>query len=1093
MSWCLMQPTNDKRCRKSFNNHRDDTDFHIAQWNIRKKVDTNAICIREIPKVIKALHSGRFALFQTKPAAPEGDVIRASADYCPDTPTRIICLDFDCFASPCIASMSIRQRYDLVRRELPLLLDGVAAVVQLSAKAGLEWCWDKKVKKDVSQRLSIRLFLIADEALTLDAWWRLLEPHARIKPGSTFVDGKGYYFDKACFRPTQPLWLGIPKDVATERSDLNPGELLSIDGDLLNTQRLRDLTPDTPKPFASKTDSTGHKIGSNADARTLAWNIDYENLLPTLNLFDLDGKGIRNDLLTEVFRRVAHTSIQDLDQVAKAILNHYPNLWKSDWGGDAQKASNNLKRRAELAKEYVSRLYLGTDPGIRQTNDWLVQRLDVKDLPPTILTDLPDRAEAVVMVDCGGGKTEAVKSIRDDAWANGKSVLYLAPYQINVYGVTDGEMVTNYHSFGETASDKRNYSKQDHPQQSWCWKSVNQIAPGHRNFDIVVFDECIEALRDWKKTPEYEQSWAVIEEILKNAEKVIWLDADFTDEFGLALVSSITTNQDRKRYLIESSASYAEGMHYHLFRNINEIVFQTIEAINEGQRVVINVDWANFNSATKEWSGAIDAFHALIAHFCPGKKGLAFDSNDCPPELRENFGMYMNRVVTDGFDYIILSPLCPKGASYLPRDVADDFDLEVSILKASHSDAYKAYQTSRRCRRTSEHFIYLNNSIDPSADASYWERVKELGFDNRMLSTAELNYTLMNIEDARRRSNPFDQLLVKLWAVNASCSVWDYSDSEDDADVTNMSKQWAKFKKLMKAEHESEIEELDRCLRSWMFADKTKDGDTQYRHFGKDDDLSSSEIKVLLKRYRSVKSFKHQTMIETWLSTPAQRENWSLGNAARTKQMRKQIGAVIDTLNRSIDTSYDSELTILHFLLDATKQALPIDVSKVDSIYTLKLINTYFRQLKQAGIPPRAESKHDIVGAIKWLARIIDCSVVDDPGEKKIRWAACLTEAQLAKPGRYPRNISYNLASKRMVEDIERLYAKDIEPTDAQVDWYMTRQNVISIVKPKYVSTLLLEPCSRFLQPKADDDFIDGALGRILKNDKLTGESVYDL
>ena len=81
----------------------------------------------------------------------------------------------------------------------------------------------------------------------------------------------------------------------------------------------------------------------------------------------------------------------------------------------------------------------------------------------------------------------------------------------------------------------------------------------------------------------------------------------------------------------------------------------------------------------------------------------------------------------------------------------------------------------------------------------------------------------------------------------------------------------------------------------------------------------------------------------------------------------------------------------------------------------------------------------------------------------------------------------------RMVEDIERLYAKNIEPTEAQVDWYMTRQDVISIVKPKYVSTLLLEPCSRFLQPKADDDFIDVALGRILKNDKLTGESVYDL
>ena len=230
MAWCLMTPTNGKRCRKLFNAHRDDSDFHIAQWNIRKKVSTDRLCPKTIPKVIKALHSGKFALFQTEPNANEGDVIRASADYCPDTPTRILCLDFDCYASPCTASSCIQQRFDLVRRELPLLLDGVAAVVQLSAKAGLEWHWDKKNKKDVSQRLSMRVFIVADEALTLDAWWSLLEPHARIKPGSDFYEPNGYYFDKACFRPTQPLWLGIPEDNNTTRNDLDLTELLSIDG-----------------------------------------------------------------------------------------------------------------------------------------------------------------------------------------------------------------------------------------------------------------------------------------------------------------------------------------------------------------------------------------------------------------------------------------------------------------------------------------------------------------------------------------------------------------------------------------------------------------------------------------------------------------------------------------------------------------------------------------------------------------------------------------------------------------------------------------------------------------------------------------------
>ena len=1042
--------------------------------------------------MIKALHSGRFGLFQTNPKEAEGNEIQASAGYCPDTPTRILCLDFDCYVSPCTASTCVRQRYNLVRRELPLLLDGVAAVVQLSAKAGFEWVWDKDGKQDISKRLSIRIFLVADECLKLSEWWALLEPHARIKQGSQFSEDKGYYFDKACFRPTQPLWLGIPKDHQTDRCELDLTEILTIDGDLLNTQRLRDTKPATPKPNDTRNPVKGFKIGSNADARTMVWNVDYEAALTTLNAYDLDGKGIRNDLLTELFRRVAHTNLEDLEALPSSIVKHYPNLWKSDWNGNEQTALNNLKRRAILAKDYVSRLYLGTDAAIRANNEWIVNTLDTKDLPTDIFTSLPDRCEAVVMVDCGGGKTEALKTIRDEAWDAGKRVLFLAPYQINVYGVTDGEKVTNYHSFGERSSDKRNYSKRDHPQQAWCWKSANQIAPGHRHFDYVVFDECIEALREWKKTPHYEQCWQVIEEILKNAEKVIWLDADFTDEFGLALVSSITDKQDRKRHLIESSESYAEGMQYHLFRNLNDIVFQTIESINAGQRVVINVDWANFNSDTKEWTGALDAFHSLIKHFCPGKKGCAFDSSDCPPALRENFGMFMNRYMEDGNDFIILSPLCPKGASYLPRDVTHDFDLEVSILKGRHSDAYKAYQTSRRCRRTAEHFIYLNNSIDPSADATYWERIREQGLSNRVLTDAEMNYALINIEEARRKSNPFDQLLVKLWAVDAGCSIWDFSDAED-ADVANMSKQWAKFKKQMKAEHESEIEELDRCIRSWQFADVDADGKTEYRHFRADDELSSAETNKLLKRYRNLKSFKHQTMIETWLSTPQQRENWSLGNAARTKQMRKPIGATIDALNNSIDTSLDSELVLLRFLLNANQHSLLIDISKVGSDYVLRLINTYYRELKQAGIPPRAEAKHDIIGAIKWLARIIDCEVVDNPGEAKLRWNRCFIEANGQKPGRYPRSINQNLAMTRMVEDIKQTLLRDEELTAAQGDWYLTRQNVISIVKPKYISTLLLDPCTRFLQPKTDEDFIHSILGREKKNDYLADENVYDL
>jgi hypothetical protein len=80
-----------------------------------------------------------------------------------------------------------------------------------------------------------------------------------------------------------------------------------------------------------------------------------------------------------------------------------------------------------------------------------------------------------------------------------------------------------------------------------------------------------------------------------------------------------------------------------------------------------------------------------------------------------------------------------------------------------------------------------------------------------------------------------------------------------------------------------------------------------------------------------------------------------------------------------------------------------------------------------------------------------------------------------------------------MVQDIESLIARNKQPPEAQLAWYETRANVITIVKPKYISTLLLDPCRRYLLPKADDNFIDSVVGQHLSFDNATGEQIYDI
>lgn len=1107
MSWTLMTPSNGKRCRKQFNNHRDESDFYISGWQVTHKLPYDAVTIPKVPKLLKAMESGRYALFQTLTHAAVGEEISASEPNCPATPTNLLCLDFDCYASPCASSSSVRKRYDLIRRELPHLLSGVGAVVQLSAKAGLDWIWDKKQKQDVSPRLSIRIFLQADEAMTLPDWWKLLEPIARIREDSDFYDKSGYYFDAACFRSTQPMWLGIPKDNGTKRSDIDLTQTLLIEGELLNTESLRGYQTDTPSPSAKA--GAGHQtnITTQRDARTQVWNLDYNVMLPALNDMDWDGKGIRNALLTEIFRRVAHSRVTDLEPTVTAILNCYQNLWNKDWHGNKETARKALTKRAEAAQTYVTRQYLGTDPQVRANNEWMVREIEGKDFDPALLEDLPDRVEMVITVDCGGGKSESQRVIRDEAWENGESVLYLAPFVINVKGVADGEKVTDYHSEGESAQNKQFYSNKKHPQQSWCWKSLTQIGEDNRKFDVVCLDECIEALRDYKKTPHFAECWEVLSEILRNARKIIWLDADFTDEFGLAMVSRLTANQDRKRYLIEGTESYAEGMNYYLFDSMYDAIWQAIESINHGQRTIINVDWANRDSFSKEWSGSLDAFADLIAHFCPDKIGKAFDSGSCPQELRESFGTYLNDTVEDGLDYLILSPLCPKGASYLPDDIANDFDVEVSILKARHSDAYKAYQTSRRCRRTAEHIVYLNSSTDPSADAAFWLQVKEKGFEHRALTTDEFCYTLMNIEEARRKSNPFDQLLVKLWNVNASVTLWSQDlvetkvETDEDTQIilkepphiTNLSKVWAKLKKQHKALEETAQQTLIAALGSFLKPSTDDDGNPCYSFFEESDELPKAEINRLIKRYKTLKSWKFETMLETWLQTPQEREWWSEDNTARTKQWRVAIGLICDKLNDSIDASLDSKMAILQFVTDPEQTLLPIDVTNLDSTEVLGLINQYWRELKQAAIKPRAEAKNDIKAAITWLAKIVDCSVEKEPPQVKERYQKLLNEQQALKPGRYPKSQLFNRNVALLLEDIEIANATNTPLTQAQKEWWGTRKGVITIVKPNYVSTFVTEAIRKHLSPRVNPQFLEAVLGGVASFDNVTGEPIYDL
>ena len=1059
MPWTVIQPTNGKPCSKRFVRNRDSTDFSMQQFSLLRLIEDEDLTKEVIAEELQALRDGHGIVMKTRPhpeIANTGSFARTPEVF-EDSTTNLVIWDVDCFAPIDIKDWDAPARRQLLLEELPIL-QGVGMVVQLSASAGLGTVHKGKKAHDYTKRVSMRVYMLANEALTHAEWNELMEPIARIPKDSGFTDNDNHYFDMRLFsNRVLPVWVGDPVDIDTTRSPIDFSDIHLFDGDLLRVDEVKALSNVKLATVSKKikTSSTGGDGSFDTDVDRFVWSLQYDQMLETLNALELDGQSVRNDLLVSIYRRTALHSITDLGATTQKILDIYRNLWQDHWQGDRETAKRNLEARQKRAERWSARIHLGENEFLRPLLCNKVQTIDQRELTRELFEICYD-GHSIFNIDCGGNKTEVLRVAKEYLDSIDGTGYFISPYRVVAAGnqVDDGVVYYDWYRQGSLGKGKVAAEEQ---VSSWVHKSLAHIPPENREGDVLIVDEFVDVLLDFGSNEDLEAHHNAFKQLVRGHDKVIWLDADYNDEYALRAVSLYSGEGNQVSTLYQGTVSYSKGMDYYLVDGGDTALFLAINAINDGERVLINLDVANISTITNKVTGAIDSVVSLINEQCPGKNVVGYDSNNAPHDLIRDYGNYIESLVDSGLDCLVLSPLAPKGASYLPKDTSKDFDLDVSIFTQRFTNARKAYQTTRRNRRTTQHIVSMPKRKDFDADTRFYEYLKDKGLLDTAIDWKTDWGMLADVEQMRRASNPFDHLWSILWQKEANFYFMDFSE-KCGGDLAYLKKRYAHWKKVHKGEDITDRELLLRCLSSWRII---KDGVWQGL---KPDDVSTEGLKRYSKRYKNIKSDSVQAMLETLTQTPNERQVWNDSNPAYKKQFRIQVGAIFDSIVSTIDPHCNDHLGLFDWYVKPTDEAIHINLDEVNTTELMYLVRNNYKLLRQIPVKPHKNVLDNPAYAIKWLCEILDLDVsITGEEDAVMRREAAIKEKQVDVPGRYHRSLTMKASLVKLLQDIEGKRKIGLPLTKVESAWYATRNGVITIRKQVKVSWLIITLLSDYL------------------------------
>lgn len=1084
-------------CRKEFRKNKDVTNWYGNQWVARLCIEDDDLTKEVIQDRLNSeeIRSGQRCVIKNLPYVGLDTPFTKNSEAVPDLPTRLIIGDVDIFLRSLASDSSLRRKNELLRSNGHSLIGDLGCVLLQSSKAGLRTLVKDGQSTDVSERFSTWICMLADEALTQAEWKDLLQGRLVPDSKSDFYEldrDIESFFDLKLFNTGHMLhYCADPVFHQCDYTKPEGERTLIVEGSLFPVQKVRDS-----KRIYSETVS-GHPRQPGGRLRTelnnFVWKVQYDRLLEEISKYDW--KGQRHDLLNSLYYRVAFTNIRDLPALTHAIHTHYSNFWNSDWNQNSQVAFKALSNMQRWYEDVATGTYLGLDPSIRAAHGWEVREVEEKVLTPELFNDVQADTTVCVAMDCGGGKTEAIaRMLLERARATGRSATFVTPYKILAADLAEDDDVVIYTQYGESSVDKEKAAKAK--LRVWVHKSLQKIPPNLRNSYYLYVDEATHVSLDLEQSDIYAEQRAALRDLHSHASVRFYADAEWNDSWMTHFISLYDNEKYRRRILYMGMSSYAEGMNYYDHSSKYSALAAVIEALNAGERVYFSVDFADSNNRTGDVHYRLQALKDTLVQYCPGKKILAYDKDNAPYELRTNFSKCVEELVDDGLDCLLLSPVAPKGVSYIPTDDSKDFDVTCTWGTEDFITAWHVYQQSRRGRRTTEHHYYISNG-DRKAHRKFWNKIKDQLDIEFVEEQDRTNLNLLaNDELLLRAANKKDHMYCIITSKGAYVHDIDFFENDKDY-LAALNKSYAanrkKWKEQAQKVHPIQAQEYWNLLDKFHLIE-----DNQYKNLTpqQKNELNEREILALRDRANKIEGVGIQSMLDTMKQSPRERELWQVKNVVAEKQFRQIYGAIFDVILSKLNLSIQEFETVFHWISSPTNEPLVIKLNDYASDYLLTLVNDSWRELTFAKPKPHLNAKTQPAYSLKWLCEILDltCSTTKEPKGDRARLA--VAEKRQQYPSRYLTGLSPRAFYKLLDEDIATKRASNYPLTELEKEYLATRDGYVTIRKKKYMYqplTLRMAGMASQYEDSSEDSTenlknIECFLSKFLKNTELPAD-----
>ena len=727
-----------------------DTHYSITDYRTHDKIDREWVAFQFTR--IRSGDTGE-GFGQAIPVISKKKCFKRDKHDLKDELLSTIILDFDKNYSEISLNMGNDERVKVLEAKHPFL-EGLEMVAWCSSSAF--------VKGDLisEQRANMHIIVFLDKGYTRDT----------IKAFLKQMEG----VDNALGTISQPLFVTPPELINTEQNEANNAGFYSRDGMKLNLGKyISEVSAGSPIPKEINDLPDDHKkleedlIRKIGDSPEGAGRYELFSNLAKKEAFK--EKGINFDALFTVLNNPiirgnrSELFVKERIDFGKNIVRDREidyEIWKSNWRkrGDNSEDLDDIASKYNLSLENVEtrdikkKLEIKNDlMGNMDNSLFDVMNIHSKDLQKDLdVSEISQTGITLLKSGCGTGKTRSLHNYINHY--KFKRVLYITQLKSTIESFRshmrdNGIDFFNYEEIG--SKNAKDYYDHDYlaiTDQS-LWK-LFQDGASCKDYSLVVIDECEtffkqEGLND----PRIYRSYY---SLAKNAEAVLMMDADITDEVSGRAAVGLAKERSNKAKVIKNNSDYLDGMRITRIKEKYGIYQKLWDLVAEGNDVYCHV---SFNDDKKKLSAIKSAFeeqyqNLIVDIFYSDRKDKAMQ------KLKANSAEYIENQKKSGKQYLlIVSPWAIVGWDYWSN--YHQFDKTVGIYEGNHKTAPHIHQGLRRARKTEDHFVWINPEYNYFAKNSHEDLQERAipGYSQLELSHSEMMADLGRKRLAKEKSN----------------------------------------------------------------------------------------------------------------------------------------------------------------------------------------------------------------------------------------------------------------------------------------------------------------------------------------------------